>query len=169
MLRSSRQKRPAAISLPFYPCLPLLTTIYPFQSSMKGSFAKYSHLKDEDSDSQKQPPHRRSQVIGLIFLILLASVLGVIVGSIRPLRLHIPSTSEPEISDCGHTSREARARGCVLEPMVRYRERKPTAYRTFIDPVSVGVRMDATSMPISRSDRPQTIRLKSGSGSRTKT
>lgn len=87
---------------------------------MKENFADYEHLREEDDDARAipRPPRRRPclQIFGLVSLTLLATLLGVALGSTRSLKLYWQTT--PRITSCGHTSSEARARGCVLEPMV---------------------------------------------------
>lgn len=87
---------------------------------MKEHYTDYEHLRKEDDDSQAttQRPHQRPwlRTLGFVSLVLVATMLGAALGSLRPLKQYWRST--PRVVSCGHTSSEARARGCVLEPMI---------------------------------------------------
>ena len=87
---------------------------------MKENYTDYEHLpRDEDEQRQAETQVSRQRpwlrVFGIVSLILLSSILGAVVGSSRPLKKF---WQHEHIKSCGRTSSEARARGCVLEPMI---------------------------------------------------
>ena len=88
---------------------------------MKDRLGDYSQLPNCDHDdsrtaSQPTRPHRLTRSLGIAAFLALALVTGLIASSTHGyLSLR---HSNPKITYCGHTSSEARALGCVLEPMM---------------------------------------------------
>lgn len=87
---------------------------------MQENYTDYEHLPRDEDDSQTtpRPPRQRPwlRIFGIVSLVLLSTILGAALGSIRPLKQYWQPTSQ--VKRCGHTSSQARARGCVLEPMI---------------------------------------------------
>ena len=88
---------------------------------MKDGLGDYQHLLNDIDDiprikSRQAQASNTQKALGIVAVLSLALVVGYAAGSTR----HLKSlwTAKPNITYCGHTSSEARALGCVLEPMM---------------------------------------------------
>jgi hypothetical protein len=93
----------------------MASTIPPF-GQLKA--VEYSKLNVEDDDlefvHETKMPRSRKRKMSVALICLVA---GTIIG-VATISLARALTPQPQILTCGTTSEEARARGCVMEPMV---------------------------------------------------
>ena len=87
---------------------------------MKDGLGDYQHLWNDDNatriTSRQTRAHNLWRALGVVVFVCLILGVGYAAGSTRYVRTLW--LSKPKITYCGHTSSEARALGCVLEPMM---------------------------------------------------
>lgn len=76
---------------------------------------------EQDEKALASRPATQKTRYGLLLLSIITSLgLGILLGSFDPLQLftRTGTSHPPQITDCGRTSADAIARGCVMEPLI---------------------------------------------------
>lgn len=88
-------------------------------SSMMRAAQRYEEVPSSEDSPAPYPSRTWPSIPKLILYTLLALLAGAGTATTSILlRAHIRHTSGPELYTCGSSTAEARARGCVMEPMV---------------------------------------------------